>query len=276
MPAPLKNLSKKDDNMRKVVTPDGSRVMVSPHAPPGHPDYGSEELKNDRVWHRKIESFQDTIHKILADNNLWEKIGVRGGMSEAYRNIRKNDPEMPQLIKCVKLGIMGHLPSYGTESFKIEVPQEWWGWPFPGPIRRGHTIDNADWIINEEMKAIWAFAVVNTNDNPLDPRSKEFKDMLKLTDIERARYVMKTRVKLSRGNARTKIIIPAGCALRFTLFDDPELPREHPQLSVVRYDHTDPLHNPELRADSVYVDMHAYAGDPPSTIDKTRVMTDVE
>lgn len=263
--------------MRKVTTTDGKRVVVHPHATDGNIDYGHPDYRDKRAIQRKVEAYQDQIFKVIDDNDLWRYMGTPGKMSSEYRHIRKSDPEMPQLIKCVKTSIKGFLPRYGTADFNNEVPEEWREWPFPGPIMRGQGIENADWIIDQEMKAIWAFALENIHENPLNPDSKRFKEMSRLTDVERARATQDTKVKLSRGDPKNKIIIPAGCALRFTLFDDPELPREHPDLRLVKYDHTKSMHNPELRSGGSYADMHAYVGDGVVTEHSARtVMADAK
>jgi hypothetical protein len=247
--------------MRNVKTPDGRRVAVYPMAPDGHPDYGGEILGEDRWVQKNVHAYQDAILKVINDNDLYQYMDEPGRMSAEYRNIRKRDPDMPQLIKCVKLAMTGNLPSPMDPRFKSLVPEGWEAWPFPGPIMKGQTIDNADWIITQEMKAIWAFVLVNTRENPLDPNSKKFKQMATLSDVERARATKESRILLYRGSRKNKIIIPPGAALRFTLFDDPELPREFPDLELQKYDHTDPRHNPELRADGVYANMHAYVGE---------------
>lgn len=265
--------------MRKATTPDGTKVMVSPHAPDGHPDYGNEYYQRDRGLQRRVHAYQDQIMKIIDDNDLWQYIDEPGRMAAEYRAIRKADPEMPQLVQCVKASVRGLLPERNTPEYLDEVPEEWREWPFPGMVRKKQGVENSDWIVDKEMKSVFVFILENVNKNPLDPNNKkEFNQVVKMSDVEQARFVKGLTAKMFRGGQRRhKIIIPAGCAMRFTLLDDAELPRTHPKLRLVRYNHADPAHNTELKSDGSYDDMRAYVeAAAPVVVPTKKVMEDAE
>ena len=250
---------------RLVTTRDGAKVLISPDATDGHPDYGHEDYRRNRRLLKRIFAHQDMIRKVLDDHDLWSHMGKPGRMATEYRNIRKADPLMPELIKLVKLSVRGKLPRPWEPAFReLVVDEELRTWPFPGPIMKGAGIENSDWIIDQEMKEVWAYALENTNASPYDPESPLFEKLKGLSDIEQQRLVAKLKVKLYRGDKKNKIILPPSCAIRFTLFDDPEIPRDYPNTRLVRYDPANPKHNPELRTDGVYADMHAYVADAKS------------
>ena len=57
------------------------------------------------------------------------------------------------------------------------MPLELQSWPFPGPIKKKQSVENTDWIINEEAASVFAFALENTHDDPFIIGSKDFEAM---------------------------------------------------------------------------------------------------
>jgi len=224
-------------------------------------------------------TYQDAVLKVIEDNDLWKYMDKPGRMLAEYRKIRKSDPDMADLVKCVKLSIRGKLPDRAQfpDAYADVVPKKYYDYPFPGTIMRGQNIDNADWIIDQEAKSVFVFALENTCADPFDPKNKEaFERMKGLNMQERIEIAQGSYVRMTRGT-QDKITIGPNCAVRFTLFDDPELPRKFPNTKLVKYDHSNPKHNPELRMDRGYPLMSAYVEDESGVaVENRTVMSDAK
>lgn len=244
---------------RQVTTPDGTRVMVHPHATPNSPNFGGKDGIRDDSYELRTFAHQDRILKIIDDNDLWQYMGEPGEMLRHYRDIRKADPNMPLLLTLVRMGVAGKLPPRLDPRFGDIVPEELRSWPFVGPIKYKQGAENVDWIINEEASSVYVFALENTCEDPFDPEHPQFERMKGLTLVERREVADSSFVKLDRGD-NAKVIIGPGCAVAYTLFEDPILPREFPNTELVRYRHNDPKHNPDIRAGGSYARMDAYLG----------------
>ena len=261
---------------RQVTTTDGLRVMVHPHATPNSPAFGGKDGIKDDSYERRTFAHQDRILKIIDDNDLWQYMDEPGEMLRQFADIRKADPNMPILLKLVRLGIAGKLPSHLDPRFADIVPEELRSWPFPGPIRYKQGAENVDWIINEEAASVYVLALENTCEDPFDPEHKEFEKMKGLTLAERRELAADSFVKYDRGD-NAKGIIGPGNAVAFTLLEDPMLARGFPNTIVTKYQHNNPMHNPGIRAGQGYARMDAYLGGSgekaPRPAVKAKVMT---
>jgi hypothetical protein len=233
-------------------------------SPDGHPDYGNKDVGLSDRHKDHVIAHQDKILKVLDDHDLWQYMNEAGRMAREYTNIRKADPEMVDLVRLVRLSIRGKIPERSHPEYYEVVPQELEWYPLPGRAHYKHSVDNPDWIITQEMKAVLAFFLENTNENLNDPKNPNFDKLRGMTGPERQEYTRESQVRLTRGE-RDQVIIPPGAGVPFTLFDDPELPRSFPGTRLIRYDHTNPKHNQALRSNRGYARMDAYLDPPEGT-----------
>lgn len=242
------------------TTTDGRRVVLGPHSPDGHPDYGNPDVGIGGVAQQNIAAHQEAILRRLDEWDLWQYFGEAGRMADEYRKARKQDPEMDILVRLAKLAVgkKTKLPKRGTEQWIELVPQNLWNYPLPSKIYQGHQyVGTADWLIDQEMKAVYAFFLENVNPDPFVPDHPEFEVMKGLNLAERQQVAQKYMVKVRFGPHDVLIIGPCS-GKAFTLFDDAMMPRGMPGTKLVRYDHSDPKHNPALRGEGGFMRADAY------------------
>ena len=243
--------------MTYVERTDGLRVRLGPHCPPGHPDYGNPDIAIDERAQAKVIAHQQRILQRLDDWNLWQYFDEQGRMAQEYARLRKVEPEMIELVRLAKyssdLKRAKNLP--GQMEGQPQVIKDY---PLPGPIHTGHrNVATAEWLIDKEMKAVFVFFHYNTKQNPFKKDHPDWEAMKGLHVSEKKQMAAKHDTVAWMG-PRRKVHMAPQSGIAYTLLDDVKLPREMPSCKLIKYDHSDPWHNPALRGDRGHMQFSAY------------------
>ena len=243
--------------MRIGTTSDGMKIGLYPHITDGTPPYGPD-APYDHVHMDKVYAYQESILKRIDDYDLWKYQDKPGKMSSEYRKLRKLDPEMKTIVAISKQTIKSK-PNARVDMEKL-IPRSLWYYPFPGSIYDKQNVANADWLITQEMKAVFVLALKNTKEDPSNPSSKLYEQMKGLNAAERAEIARQSGLAITLYNKREWYLGPQA-AIPYTLFDEKFVPRSFKDTVTERYDHTSPLHNQALRTTSGALRAEAYLVD---------------
>lgn len=241
------------DGFRRIQNDEGKWVNLGPHFTGGtgehrhNPvDLGTQKWRVDRI------KYQEEILKRIEDWGLWEFVDQPGKMVEKYRTKRRTEIRDSGLERLAQKASSDGLPK--NEVGIPTKPPPFEHYPLPSFIRFKHGVD-ADWLVDRELEDVYVFFLEHELDDPKNDKRHKNKTAEQIKEL---RELDAHQINLDATTGMSQLTLEPGCGVPIPFCGDAKAPRSLPGTRLVKYDHTNPKHNRELRNTGRFIDADAY------------------